>query len=107
MAFERGIAPALAMLDAARQSDPQAALFQEARLNGVAYRLFRNGKQPDGLALFRKIVEMFPASSNAYDSLSEALEATGDRAGAAATARKGLQVLDREQLPDARKAQLR
>jgi hypothetical protein len=107
VAFQRGIEPALAMLDAARQSDPQAALFQEARLNGVAYRLFRNGKQPDGLALFRKIVEMFPSSSNAYDSLSEALEATGDRAGAAATARKGLEVLDREQIPDARKAQLR
>ncbi|HUQ83299.1 MAG TPA: hypothetical protein VM076_19250 [Gemmatimonadaceae bacterium] len=107
MAFDRGIQPALAMLDAARRSDPEAALFQEARLNGVAYRLFRNGKQPDGIALFRKIVEMFPGSSNAYDSLSEALETSGDRAAAAATARKGLEVLEREQLPDDRKAQLR
>jgi hypothetical protein len=100
---ERGIAAAMSEFEAARARDPQAALFREDRLNALAYRLLRSQKGPEAIVIFRRIVELFPASSNAYDSLSEALETTGARAEALEVARKGLEVLERQDLaPDAR-----
>ena len=58
---------------------------------------------PRRLTIFRRIIEIYPASSNAYDSLSEALETTGAREEALAVTRKGLEVLERQDLtPDAR-----
>ena len=55
------------------------------------------------MTLFRRIIELYPASSNAYDSLSEALETSGAREEALAVTRKGLEVLERQDLtPEAR-----
>ena len=71
-------------LDEARKTDPQADLFQEARLNRLGYRVLRSGSAANSIPIFRRIVELFPASSNAYDSLAEALEAAGERREAVA-----------------------
>ena len=95
------------VFDDARRRDPTAQLFVEARLNQVAYRLLRSDKRPDAIVVFRKIVELYPGSSNAYDSLAEALEAAGEKAESVSVTRKGLEVLEREELPAARKAQMK
>ena len=107
MIATQGVQAALATFDAARTRDPEAPLFQEARLNQVAYRLLRNSRQSDAIVVFRKIVELYPGSSNARDSLAEALEGAGEKAEAVSVSRKGLEVLEREQLPDARRQQMR
>jgi len=107
MIVAQGAQAALTTFDAARTRDPEAALFQEARLNQVAYRLLRSDRRSDAIVVFRKILELYPGSSNAHDSLAEALEAAGDKAEAVSVTRKGLEVLEREQLPDARQQQIR
>jgi len=97
----------MTVFDEARRKDPTAPLFAEARLNQMAYRLARNDRRPDAIVIFRKIVELYPASSNAYDSLAEALEAAGNRAESVSMTRKGLEVLERETLPAERKTQMK
>ena len=107
MVMARGAQAAMPVFEEARRKDPTAPLFVEARLNQIAYRLLRNDRRPDALVIFRKIVELYPASSNAHDSLAEALEAAGERAEAVAVTRKGLEALDRENLPAERKTQMK
>jgi hypothetical protein len=102
----RGAQTAMATFDDARRRDPDAPLFQEDGLNQLAYRLLRNDRRPDAIAVFRKVVALYPGSSNAYDSLAEALE-TSDRAESVALTRKGLEVLERENLPDPRRQQMK
>jgi hypothetical protein len=103
----RGAEPAMAVFNDALRTDPQAALFNETRLNQLAYRLLRDEKRAEAIAVFRAIVALKPESSNAYDSLAEALEAAGERAEALSLTRKGLEVLEREQLTPERKQQMK
>ena len=107
MLIRDGVAAAMKAFDAARASDPQARLFVEAELNALGYRLLRQPKPAEAIAVFRKVVELYPTSTNPYDSLGEALETTGDKAAALEATRKGLEVLAKENLPDARRQQLR
>ena len=98
IASAQGVAAAMQRLDDARKTDPQASVFEEARLNRLGYRVLRSGSAAGSLPIFRRIVEWFPASSNAYDSLGEALEAAGDRREAVAVSEKGLEVLAKQEL---------
>lgn len=92
---EQGVS-AVNSLDAARQRDPQASVFAEPQLNRVGYRLLNNHKRPtEAVAVFRKMVEWYPASPNAADSLSEGLEAAGQTAEAVTVARGALVLLER------------
>jgi tetratricopeptide (TPR) repeat protein len=86
--------------------DPHAAVFEEAWLNALGYELLQRGMGPKALEVFTLNAEAHPASANALDSLSEALEAAGDRGQARAWAEKALTVLpaDRSLPPDQRKA---
>ena len=56
--------------------------------------------------MLRQVVAMYPASANAYDSLSEALEASGARDEARDVARRGLEALAKQDLPDDRRKAL-
>ena len=94
----RGIDAAVREMDAARAIDPEAPVFREAPLNRLGYRLLRGQKTAESIVIFRKVVDLFPGSSNAYDSLSEALEAAGERAQSVEVAQKGLEVLARQDL---------
>jgi len=58
------------------------ALATEAELNQYGYQLMGDKKQDEGIALFKTIVEKFPQSWNAHDSLGEALATKGDKTGA-------------------------
>jgi hypothetical protein len=95
---DRGIDAALAKLEAAKAVDPQAEIFREAALNRLGYRVLRGRTPAESLVLFRKIVDWFPASSNAYDSLADALEAAGERQRAIDATRRGLEVLAAQEL---------
>ena len=94
----QGVGAGIQRLDDARKTDPQADLFQEARLNRLGYRVLRSGSASNSIPIFRRIVELFPASSNAYDSLAEALEAAGERREAVAVTEKALEVLAKQEL---------
>ena len=94
----QGVGAGMQRLDDARKTDPQADLFQEARLNRLGYRVLRSGSAANSIPIFRRIVELFPASSNAYDSLAEALEAAGERREAVAVTEKALEVLAKQEL---------
>ena len=97
--LERGAA-AMAEFEAARQRDPDAPLFAEANLNRLGYRLLNQGKKPaEAIMVFRKAVEYYPASPNAYDSLSEGLETAGLNEEAVKVAQQGLAVLEKADVP--------
>ena len=62
----------------------------EVDVNLAAYALLGDKKYPEALDLFRKNVKDHPESWNVYDSLGEALAATGDKKGAVTNYEKAL-----------------
>jgi len=82
-----------------KQHDPKAAadarakalaLATEGELNQYAYGLMGDGKIDDAVKMFQSIVDRFPNSWNAQDSLGEALAQKGNKAGAIASYSKAL-----------------
>ncbi len=66
--------------------------FDEDQLNSLGYQLIATKKLKDAIRIFELNVEMFPQSSNAYDSLGEGYMDDGDKALAIANYRKSLQL---------------
>lgn len=66
--------------------------FDEGQLNNLGYQLISNRKIKDAIRIFHLNVEMYPQSSNAYDSLGEAYMDDGDIPLAIANYRKSLQL---------------
>ncbi len=77
-------------LFAAKPSDPGVA---EPRLNGFGYSLAGRKEFAKAIAILRLNAELYPGSSNTYDSLGEVLLLSGDRPGALASYRKVLEIL--------------
>jgi hypothetical protein len=75
-----------------RRQYPDDDLVSESRLNGLGYQFLRNTRVKEALAVFRLNTEMYPNSSNAFDSLAEALEAIGDTSSAIDHYRKAVQL---------------
>ena len=73
--------------------DPNAAVFDETWLNALGYELLQTGQQDRALEIFRLNVEAHKTSTNAFDSLSEALEGAGQRAAALDAAESALNLL--------------
>jgi CubicO group peptidase (beta-lactamase class C family) len=53
--------------------------FAEEELNAAGYQLLRTGKTKEAIEIFKLNVEMFPQSSNPYDSLGEAYAVAGEK----------------------------
>ena len=104
---QHGVANAMIVFEEARARDPRAQLFEEAQLNRIGYRLKGAGKLAEAIAVFRTAIRLYPSSANTYDSAAEALEAAGEKSEAVELSRKGLEVLEREDLPDERRQLLR
>jgi hypothetical protein len=102
----RGIEAAMTEFETARTRDPEASTFREAEINRLGYRLLRSQKPAEALVIFRRNTALYPVSSNALDSLAEALETTGDKAGAVQTTRRALEVLARQELTDQQRADM-
>jgi tetratricopeptide (TPR) repeat protein len=104
---ERGLDSAMKIFNEARVRDPKAQLFEETQLNRVGYRLLRTNRVAESVAFFKTAIQLYPSSANTYDSASEALEVARDTAQAVEVARKGLEVLERQQLSPADRRALR
>lgn len=78
---------------ASAPSDPAVA---ETRLNEMGYAALRRKDFAKAIAIFRLNTQLYPDSANTYDSLGEALEGSGDRAGAIAMYQKTLEVAARQ-----------
>lgn len=67
-----------------RRTDPKAVPFQESTMNSLGYELVGKKDFPSAIKLFGLIVEAYPRSSNAEDSLAEAYMNAGDKKSAIA-----------------------
>ena len=61
-------------------------------MNALGYRLVNAGNLPMALSVFRINTRAFPRSANAWDSLGEALVATGNRDAAITAYRRALAI---------------
>jgi hypothetical protein len=62
---------AIAYYHECRKKNPSIMMFSERQINLLGYEYLRKGKLEDAIALFKLNVEVYPASSNVYDSLGE------------------------------------
>lgn len=88
----RGIEAALERFDELREAGGEAFDLGEDQVNVLGYDCLRVGEVDLALALFRKNAEVHPDSSNAHDSLGEALAASGDREQAIASYERSLEL---------------
>ena len=93
---DEGLAVALEEHRRAIQS-PATGPGTERELNRIAYQLLNSDEEDQALRLFRHVAETHPASANAQDSLSEALEAHGDTAGAREHALRALALVKEDE----------
>jgi CubicO group peptidase (beta-lactamase class C family) len=75
VALRKGAAAALDQFSA----DLASGAISEGTLNQTGYNLMASKKTEDAILLFRKNVDLHPASWNAYDSLGEAYMKNGDK----------------------------
>jgi tetratricopeptide (TPR) repeat protein len=81
----------LAKIRTLRQSDSNI-YFDEASFNAIGYQLLASGKIPEAIEVFRLNVELFPESSNVYDSLGEAFMKSADKEQAIKNYKKSLEL---------------
>ncbi|WP_167087225.1 serine hydrolase domain-containing protein [Massilia frigida] len=74
-----------------RAADPQFSL-DEALVNQWGYEMLMQGKPEQSLAIFKLNISLYPASSNAHDSVAEAYEKNGRVAQAIASYRRALDI---------------
>ena len=75
------------------QKNPRADIYaNESDLNSWGYRLMRQGKMAEAIAVFRLNTEAYPNSANVYDSLAEAYLRNGDKQLARENYRKALEL---------------
>ncbi|MEO1082717.1 MAG: alpha/beta hydrolase-fold protein, partial [Acidobacteriota bacterium] len=72
----------------------------EATINGLGYRALGAGEVDRAIEIFNANVERFPASANVYDSLGEAVEASGALEKALELYRKAIQTAEAADVGD-------
>jgi tetratricopeptide (TPR) repeat protein len=75
-----------------RETEPDVVLFEEGRLNSLAYQTLFSGDVEGAIALFELNVEAYPDSWNVYDSLAEAYATAGQNALAIKNYRRSLEL---------------
>jgi dienelactone hydrolase len=88
-----GAAKVAAMASDARLSVRASALFPEVIVNGMGYGHLQIGDTKGAIEILKLNVDAFPKSPNAYDSLSDAYLADGQKDLARLYARKALDAL--------------
>lgn len=80
---DKPIEERIALFYSLKQKEPTLYDFDnEDQLNLYGYNLLWNGKAADAIQIFKLVVDEFPKSANAYDSLGEAYMANRDTANA-------------------------
>lgn len=73
---------------------------RETTLNAEGYRFLQEKKTKEAIEVFKRVVAEFPKSANAYDSLSDAYEADGNKEMAIEFAQKALEMLPNDPSPN-------
>ena len=77
------------LLRSAQQQPVNRYRSLEAEINALGYRLLGGGAAAQAVTVFRINTQVYPQSANAFDSLGEALLATGQRDAGIAAYRQG------------------
>jgi len=80
-----------------KREKPLNNVVQEARLNDLGYGLLQTNKLPLAIAVFKLNVELYPDSSNTYDSLGEAYMAAGQKDLAVTNYKRSLELNPKNQ----------
>jgi dienelactone hydrolase len=80
-------------LEEARKDNPKAQIFSEAITNIVGYEHMQRGDTQNAVDIMKLNVVAYPDSPNAYDSLSDAYLANGQKELALLNAKKTLELL--------------
>ena len=88
-----GIEQAAQKLAEARRSDPKAVVFSETIVNLMGYEHLQAGDIKGAVEVMKLNVTAYPESPNAYDSLSDAYLADGQKELARQNAKKALELL--------------
>jgi CubicO group peptidase (beta-lactamase class C family) len=78
----QGLDAAFSLYEQLRRTPATRYDFSEAELNSLGYTLLDRRRNVDAIRVFELNVHQFPSSSNAFDSLGEALSRSGRRAEA-------------------------
>lgn len=74
-----GVVAAIAQYRQLKKDHPGDYDFSEKALNNLGYYLLKHERVADAIEIFKLNVEMYPQSSNVYDSLAEAYMGNKDR----------------------------
>lgn len=88
----RGVDSAVRLYRSLRSTKPEEYDFAETQLNKLGYELLRHGNIPAATMILELNAEMYPDSSNVYDSLGEAYMLGGDPEKARTNYLKSLQL---------------
>lgn len=91
-ATEQGAEAAVKQYRDLKSNQPATYDFSEAELNTLGYQLVGMKKIREAIEIFKLNVEMFPQSSNPYDSLGEAYLISGDKELALKNYKKALEL---------------
>lgn len=72
---------------------PGQVFFEENVFNAIGYRLLQMGNFEDAIRIFKMNTDAYPLSSNTWDSLAEACEASGQNEQAIKYLKKALEIL--------------
>ncbi|MEK6287294.1 MAG: serine hydrolase [Acidobacteriota bacterium] len=86
------VAEAIEAYKKIKREQPANVAVAEARLNDLGYSLLREKKLVEAIAVLKVNAELYPQSSNAYDSLGEAYMENGDKELAKANYKKSLEL---------------
>jgi tetratricopeptide (TPR) repeat protein len=89
-----GVARVTQQLEDARRRDPKAQLFPEVVATILGYDHLAAGERKLAVEIMKLVVTAYPDSADAYDSLSDAYLADGQKDLARQTAEKALALLD-------------
>ncbi|MBX7152235.1 FKBP-type peptidyl-prolyl cis-trans isomerase [bacterium] len=79
---QKGVFEAIKVYRELKQAKPNDYNFKESQLNTLGYQLLQSGRVFDAIEILKLNAEVFPSSSNVYDSLAEACVAMGDKTNA-------------------------
>jgi tetratricopeptide (TPR) repeat protein len=88
----RGIDQAVQQYHNLKAAAPVTYNFDEGELNSLGYELIRANKFKEAIRILQLNVEVYPQSSNVYDSLGEAYMNDGNKPQAIANYQKSLQL---------------
>ncbi|WXH33090.1 hypothetical protein WA016_07091 [Myxococcus stipitatus] len=86
------VAEAIATYRKLKAQRPDEYRFNPGELNRVGYQVMKRGRLADAIELFKLNVEMYPQDGNVHDSLGEAYLARGDKALAAESYRRAVEL---------------